>query len=187
MFLSWTKNVSPFWLMPGCSHRLNSPTSTLCQCSFCSFEAGTVVAEPNSNSYFRFLKTIHILFEKCQMLSVSIPSSSSPPPPDSPEYVVTLWLFLLCRLVCSGFFFNSFGFYFSPATTQSPATPFSLTWITISKWFVWECGVFIPFCWLKEIDMNNSFIATNEILWMQNPYKLFLVVLLSRCYHRLFV
>lgn len=40
---------------------------------------------------------------------------------------------------------------------------------------------------LKEIDMNNSFIATNEILWMQNPYKLFLVVLLSRCYHRLFV
>lgn len=40
-------------------------------------------------------------------------------------------------------------FFTSHHTT--PATPFSLTWITISKWFVWECGVFFPFAGWKKL------------------------------------
>lgn len=46
------------------------------------------------------------------------------PPPGFTGICSNVVTFLLCRLVCSGFFFNSFGFYFSPATTQ-PRPPLS--------------------------------------------------------------
>lgn len=184
MFLSWTKNVSPFWLMPGCSHRLNSPTSTLFQCSFCSFEAGTVVAEPNSNRHFCFLKTIHILFEKCQMLSDSIPFSSPPGFTGICSNVVTFSAVPTClfRILFQFIWLLFFTSHHTiPGQPFLPHLDYNIEMVCVRVWR------FFPFCWLKEIDMNNSFIATNEILWMQNPYKLFLVVLLSRCYHRLFV
>lgn len=119
-----------------------------------------------------FYKTIHILFEKCQTDAVCFEIHFHTFPLNNNEKCSnssSSCFFPTARPTCLFrilFFSIHLVFIFHRHTHKTPTKPLDHSpeahvLILIPS----GCFFFLPsLWWLKEIDMNNSFIATNEIL-----------------------